>query len=369
MNTISISSAFFGIPDRELPTRQISEQMKYTQGESFFHLAVAKNARIIRLREYFHREGVKKVYLSANLAGFECSLPNIKVEVLEKGFFQETDATARERKKTLLEGTVVIVNNNDVGLQGGMADYADFFNPCDRTIFIAWDWDNHHWLELSTFLAAHSDLYAPAHHENLYLLSRYNWFTVGPVYCASVQWPRKFLADNLPSMLQADRSPTPLGMHIPYAQFNFRIQVITTLNQYYPSIGFSDRTFHVRSPEERLKEWYSHKIHWIVPVLNDVPIRIFDALVTGGIPIVPESLRFLPPISGINREHILFYGPNDIINPQQLVAEANALFDRGGRDQMAERHRFALQSHHGDTRVRQMLGHVAEVFQVKGLVG
>jgi hypothetical protein len=338
------------------------------QHQAFFQLIAAKKARISHLREYFQREGIKKVYLSGNLAGFECRLPDTAVEILEKGFFQEPDAAARERKKSLLEGAVVMVNNNDVGLHGGMADYADFFNHCERTLFVAWDWDNHHWLELSTFLAAHSDLYAPAHHENLYLLTRYNWLTLGPIYCASVQWPRQFLADNLPEMLQAERSSKPLGMHIPYAQFNFRIQVITTLNQHYPSIGFSDRTFHVRSPEERLKEWYSHKLHWIVPVLNDVPIRIFDALITGGIPIVPESLRFLPPITSINREHILFYGPSDIINPEQLVAEANALFEQGGRDQMVERHRFALRAHHGDTRVAQMLGHVAEVLQVKGLV-
>jgi hypothetical protein len=365
----NISGFFFGLPDRDLPGRQVSEQLAYTQSEAFFHLAVAKNARIARLREYFSREGINKVFISANLSGFECRLPGISVEFLEKGFFQETETAARERKQSLLEGAVVVVNNNDVGLQGAMPHYADFYNQCEKTVFVAWDWDNHHWLELSTFLAAHSDLYAPAHHENLYLLSRYNWLTVGPVYCASVQWSRKFLADHLPEMLYAERSSEPLGKHIPYAPFNFRSRVITTLSQHYPSIGFSDRSFHVRTPEERLKEWYSHRVHWIVPVLNDVPIRIFDALVTGGIPIVPESLRFLPPVNAISRDYILFYGPNDIVNPEKLVMRANALFEDGGRDQLVARHRFALEYHHGDCRVRQMLGYVAEALNLKKPVG
>lgn len=365
----NISELYFALPDQHLPARQVAEHVAYTQLEPFFHLAVAKNARLARLREYFSREGECKVFLSSNLNGFECRVPGITVDFLEKEFFHETQAQARERNKSLLEGAVVIVNNNDVGLHGGMLHYADFYTQCEKTVFVAWDWDNHHWLELSTFLAAHSDLYAPAHHENLYLLSRYNWLTTGPVYCATVQWSRQFLADHLPEILCAERSSEPLGKHIPYAPFNFRSRVITTLGQRYPSIGFSDRTFHVRSPLERLQEWYSHKVHWIVPVLNDVPIRLFDALVTGGIPIVPESLSFLPPVNAISKDHILFYSPSDIVHPASLVTQANAMFDAGGRDQLVERHRFALAHHHGDSRIRQMLGYVAEALRVKLPIG
>jgi hypothetical protein len=361
----TISDLFFGLADNQLPGRQVTEYVGFTQSDSFFQLALAKSARIALLREYFSRQGLKKVFLSANLAGFEFELPGVSVGFLEKGFFQKADQIEQERKKVLLEGAVVIINNNDIDLP----HYADTYNYCDKTCFIAWDWDNHHWLELSTFLAAHSDLYAPAHHENLYLLSRYNWLTCGPVYCATVQWSRRFLTDHLFEMLQAERSAEPLGKHIPYAPFRFRLQVITTLSQYYSFIGFSDRTFHVRTPEERLREWYSHKMHWIVPVLNDVPIRIFDALVTGGIPIVPESLRLLPPVNAISREHILFYSPGDIVSPKDLVAQANTLFDEGGHDHIAERHRYALDHHHGNSRIRQMLDYVAELFQLKLPVG
>lgn len=253
------------------------------------------------------------------------------------------------------------MNNNDVA-QSGMQHYAEVYSTCNKTIFVAWDFDNHHWLELSTFLAAHSDLYLPAHHENLYLLSRYNWLTAGPVYASTIQWSRKFLTDHLAEMLTAERSDAPLGKHIHYPAFRFRAQVISTLNQYYPSIGFSDSTFHDRTTEDRLNEWYSHKSHWIVPVLNDVPIRIFDALVTGGIPIVPESLCFLPPVNEISRDHILFYGPQDIIDPRKIVAKATKLFDAGGVDKMVERHVYALNHHHSSTKILQILKYVNEAF-------
>jgi hypothetical protein len=364
MNNI-ISNLFFGLANRELPSMQSTKLVEFTQAESFFHLAIEKKARVARLIEYFTGRDVKKVYLSANLAGFDCQVPGFKVDFLEKDFFLESDPARREWKKICLEGAIVIVNNNDIGFPAGMPLFADFYNHCDRTIFIAWDWDNHHWLDLSTFLAAHSDLYVPAHYENLYLLSRYNWLICGPVHCATVQWSRKFLTDYLSEMLHAERSSEPLGKHIPYILFSFRLKVIKTLNQFYPAIGFSDRNFHIRSPESRIKEWCSYKTHWIVPVLNDFPIRICDAMVTGGIPIVPESLRFLSPINAICPDYIAFYSPSDIVNPEKLVARANAIFDKGGSEQLIKRHRHALDCHHGETRVHQMLSYATEAFQLK----
>jgi len=362
---VAISDLFFRFAERSLPARQVSEYVAYSQNEFYFHLAALKNSRRELLKTHFSQTRVKKVVIGANLSDAGFTLEGLKVEYLDKGFFHEDDPGKEEQKRAYLEDAVVIVNNNDVGHDGGMPYYAKFYTKCDTTIFAAWDWDNHHWLELSTFLAAHSDVYAPAHHENLYLLTRYNWLTVGPVYCGTVQWTRKFLSDHLSEMLTAPRSDAPLGKHIPYSPFRFRMQVITTLNTRYPSVGFSDRTFHARASEDRLKEWYSHKSHWIVPVLNDVPIRIFDALVTGGIPIVPESLRFLPPIDEINRDYILFYTPRDIIDPTGIVSRGVELFDGGGAEKLVERHVYALNTHHGGIRMQRIIDSVKEAFALE----
>jgi len=361
----AVTQLYASLPDLALPARHVREYMDSGQSEAFFHLAVAKDARVNLLRESFSRSGLRKVYLSSNLAGFQCSIDGVDVGVLEKNYFEEADSGRRRAKLEQLQGCVVIVNNNDAGSVQEREAYTRFFNECEGTFFAVWDWDNHHWLDLSTFLAAHSDLYAPSHHENLYLLSRYNWLMAGPVYCSCVQWSRKYLTEHLPDILVAKRSEDPLGMHIPYSQFSFRLQMITTLSQHYPTIGFSSHTFHVRTAEDRLQEWYSHKSHWIAPVLNDVPIRIFDALATGGIPIVPDSLRFLPPVSAIPREFVAFYSATDIVNPQACVVRANRLFDLGGRDGVVARHRLALQSFHGDSSVRQMLGYAAEVLGIR----
>jgi hypothetical protein len=351
----SISELFLGLPDRGWPARHATDLMAHGQGETLFHLAAAKQVRSRLLAAHFAGRRVERVLISANLASFEHERPGGTVEFLDKGFFAEPDAQARERKIEHLHDAIVIVNNNDIGGGDGAVAFAEFTARCRHTVFVAWDWDNHHWLDQSTMLAALCDVYAPAHHENLYLLSRYNAILAGPVYCGSVQWSRRYLTAQLPHILAADRSDAPLGMHIAYGPFAFRNRVVGTLAQHFPSVGFSDRRFHARTADERLAEWTAHKAHWIVPVLNDVPIRIFDALITGGIPIIPESLRHLPPASGLDARDAVFYGPLDIVEPAAVVARANALFDAGGVDRQVARHRLALDHHHGDARIEQML--------------
>ena len=360
----TLTHLFLGLADSTLPARHAREFGTFGQQDALFKLAAAKSRRMARLQERFSTSRPHRLLLGPRIADLDPELPGWTVEPLDRGFFDMTTSSDFEARIARLEDAVVIVNNNDIigSPAGGLPSYCEFFSHCERTLFIGWDWDNHHWLERSTLLAAYTDIYAPAHAENLYLLTRYNASTMGPVYCATVQWRRSFLAEQLPTILQQARSDMPLGLHIPYGSFVFRNRVVGTLNQYYPTVGFSNPEFHNRSASERLREWISHKAHWIVPVLNDVPIRIFDALVTGGIPLLPQSLRHLAPACDIGEEHCVFYGPEDIIDPQRVVARANALFDRGGAYGIAARHRLALENHHGNSRVAEMLGVAATQF-------
>lgn len=352
------------VRDPDLPSRHSRELVAFGQDDALFFEACGGQSRQRRLRTHFAHRKPAKLVIGPNLQSFGFRHPELPVEHLDKGCFNSSDPTRLSRLAEFLDDAVVIINNNDVGHGDGMAGYADLVRHCEKTIFMVWDWDNHHWMTLSTFLAAHSDVYAPAHHENLYLLSRFNPTLAGPVYCSSVQWSRAFLADHLPHILTAERSNEPLGKHIPYAPFGFRNRVVTTLGQYFPSIGFSNRTFHVRTPEDRLAEWTAHKLHWIVPVLNDVPIRIFDALISGGIPVIPESLRHLEPVRHLPRQHVIFYGPQDIVEPHSVVARGIERFDSGGLEGIASRHRLAMDKFHGDHSLLQILAVASEQFDL-----
>jgi hypothetical protein len=360
----ALTQLFLSLADSTLPARHAREVGAFGQQDALFKLAATKSRRLARLQDRFSARRPHRLLLGPRIADLDTDLPGWKVERLDRGFFDRTSGSDFEARTARLEDAVVIVNNNDItaSAAGGLPSYCEFFSHCERTVFIGWDWDNHHWLERSTLLAAHTDMYAPAHAENLYLLTRYNACTMGPVHCATVQWSRSFLAEQLSAILQQARSDMPLGLHIPYGSFVFRNRVVGTLNQHYPTVGFSNPEFHNRSALERLREWMSHKTHWIVPVLNDVPIRIFDALATGGIPLLPQSLRHLAPACDLGEEHCVFYSPEDIIDPQHVVARANALFDRGGSYGIAARHRLAVEHHHGDSRIAEMVAMAAAQF-------
>lgn len=347
---------------------QVQTYMQLGQTEGFFHLARMKQQRMEGLRAKFSGRPIQRLFLGARMQSMEYELPGVAVSCLPGDFFRAEDPQERSRKVEMLDGALVLLNNNDLSTGESRKHYADLYARCENTGFLAWDWDNHHWMDSSLFFAAHSDLFFPSHNENMYMLSRFNWVIAGPVPCGTIQWSRSFLTRHLAFMLQSERSDKPLGMHFFYPQASFRNQIVVTLKQHYDTVGFTDPAFHHRSPDDRLQEWCSHKAHFAIPVLNDVPLRIFDALVTGGIPIVPESLRFLAPVHAIPRHHICFYGPEEILDPRALVARANGLFDAGGADGLVERHRFALAWHHGEARLAEILRCAQEKLEFNPLI-
>lgn len=342
---------------------QAQASIAYFQDQAFFRLAVEKQARLARLAPAFAAPGKRKVFISHTLQNLRPDPQRFDVAYLPKGFFAFSGTDELAQRAALLEDAIALLNNNDVHDKGSAEGYTRVYHEAQNTLFAAWDFDNHHWMSLSPVLAAHSDVYVPAHRDNHYALSRYNHAITDAVSAGIIQWSSTFLAGCVQSLLDAKRADTPLGMHIPYGSFTYRNQVVATLAQKIPTVGFSSHQFHTRTEQDRLQEWASHKSHWIIPVLNDITIRIFDALVSGGIPIVPESLRWLHPVSSIPAEHILFYGAGDIMDPARLVEKANRIFDSGGPGKLVERHRYALTHHHGDCRVGQILSHIHERLQ------
>jgi hypothetical protein len=364
-----ITEIFGGMSQRLTMGEQVAAYRDYTQAEVFFHLAREKAQRIESLRRRFAGRRITRLFVGNNLVPAGLQLPGVETIPLEKNHFERAMKGELQDMVAHMAGALVLINNNDLAVGESAPGYVRVFGQSPDTIFLGWDYDNHHWMESSLALAAHTDLYFPAHNENMYLLSKINALTAGPIPCATVQWTPGFLADNLGEMLRRPRSDEPLGMHFFYQQFGFRNQTVVTLNQKYKQIGFAERSFQAKSPADRLAEWMDHKAHWIIPVLNDVPIRIFDALSSGGIPIVPESLRFLAPVSSLPRDSVVFYGPDDIFNPQAVVARALKLFDEGGQAGIAARHRHALMHHHGADRLARMVAMAQERLEFAPLIG
>jgi hypothetical protein len=226
-----------------------------------------------------------------------------------------------------LDGAIVILLNNDfsgASIQNLQAFHALCSN-CPNTLFIVWDHDNHHWLQLSLMLALIFDLVVPAHPENLAVLARYNSNVLPPVFTGSIQWTQGLLKQNLDQIMDGARSPEPLGKHAFYSSFVLRNQIVQTLSV-HPHIGFTDGSYRNNTPQQNFDHWAGHKTHFCALVNNDIPYRVFDALITGGVACVPRSLAVW---EGMHPEpdRLVFYGCADVFNGSALFKRAEQRFD------------------------------------------
>lgn len=250
--------------------------------------------------------------------------------------------------------SMVIVNNNDIW-KFGFEIYIETYFDNPESIFVIWDFDNHHWLPQSLQLCIFSDIYVPAHNEHLYYISRLNDFYLSPVQCPSVQWTREFLREKSDLLLTTPRVAGPLGIHKEYGRFKKRNQIVRLLEQNFPDVTLGGQSYETRGELERLTEWSSFKTHVIVPVKNDLPVRYFDALITGGIPVLPLSLESHVPQD--LKEFTFFYKGNDLIQDMhRQIESAEHLFDKDRDHGIIERSQLTALNWHIDAAIEKIIG-------------
>jgi hypothetical protein len=177
---------------------------------------------------------------------------------------------------------------------------------------------------------------------------------VAGIPCGSIQWKREFLIEHLPEMLRNVRKNEPLGMHSYYEKFKFRNSVISTVNQHFSNVGLLKQDFHGRSDLDRWLEWITYPVHWIAPVFNDLPLRFFDSLITGGIPLVPISLKPYLNILEIPENFYICYTPSDLLAVDDFVQSAIGKYERLSEEARLLRHAFALESFHVDEIIHKL---------------
>jgi hypothetical protein len=323
-----------------------------TQNDVLYEMVRQKNMRVRSLREKFSQIDDPKIYLTDHI--FHAVDLKDRMELFN----------IKDRTEPFVD-SIVILSNNNVMVDNNVNKYIRLWLDSPTSIFVIWDFDNHHWFSLSSMLAACSDMYVPSHADNIEPLSRFNNVVLGPVTCGSIQWGKEFIRSNSELIDTVERSDEPYGTHIEYPQFPYRNKNLKLLSQKMPNVKLVDGSYHGRDMLDRFSEWCSHKIHWIVPVLNDAPIRAFDALITGGIPILPRSLKYHRDIKDLH-DHILFYDYEDVQNPLTIAEKGVKIFNERGLDGVLSRNIIALDNHHVDNRVNTILEGVYDEFDIRG---
>jgi hypothetical protein len=341
-----------------------------TEDNNFFPLAYYKDQERIRKRIFFSANGIKKIIVITNLTNFINFSSVINGHVIhpmpEKEFSGLAENVSRCRE--ILDGAVVILTNNNVA-KIGVEKAATIIEASPNTIFAIHDFDNHHWHEHSLQCALLADIYAPAHLSDFAIAGRINSALVAGIPCGSIQWNKQFMLLHLPEMLNNQRKSEPLGMHTYYGKFKYRNSILATVNKVFPSVGFLKQDFHERSDLERWQEWISYPVHWIAPVFNDLPLRFFDSLITGGIPLVPNALAPYLNFLKIPENFYICYSPTDLINTNEFVKRALIKFEDKGAYSRLERHAFAIENYHVDEILYKLYSHAADKFVGRPKIG
>jgi len=179
-----------------------------------------------------------------------------------------------------------------------------------------------------------------------------------PMPAYSRQWSAQLIAQNYPDGLPFARADGIFGGFGRYQWLPERNTFIEQLMNQCPGHALSlvnsvDDYF--RLPiTDRLKAWTKHKAHLTVP-LSDVSTRVFEALMTGQIPLVPDDvsdLNLIVPADVQRVLPILRYRRGSIESVQAAWRDGVVRFDSEGAVGIARRHAFARDHHSLTARIR-----------------
>ena len=287
---------------------------------------------------------IETIYFGKDLKNAKPTVKNYQIKQLSEDFLTN-------EKFTPIDESIFILTNNDIG--SALHQYINFRENNKKSIFIIWDWDSQHWTYMSCMLCIESDFYISGGSENTYFLSHFSPNVLGPVFGGVYQWSREFLTQNIQVFFQ-DRRNEPLGVHYFYPNYPQRNRAIASVNKTYPTVRFGDNSYKQRSDLENLIEWANHKTHWIMPVMGGMPLRGYNAILTGGIPILPSYLKNFPEIQ-IMGDTPLFYEVADLIDPVYLQENAIRKFDSLGVSGLTRRIMEGMYHQHIDSRCDRIL--------------
>jgi GT2 family glycosyltransferase len=223
----------------------------------------------------------------------------------------------------------------------------------DRPI-IGWFWDNHHHLFENHAVAEALDLIIPGHDLYGEYLRNDHAIHGGHVPLCITQWTRQDTAGWFQEFGAKERSPALYGGFVDYA---FEPHRTTFLHKAIEHIPGNDlkilseanlATYFGRSEKERFEEWCGYQTSLVLPLRNDLSQRVFDALLAGQIPLVPEEIRDLDlvvPPEMQEKLPIIRFSMRDFTSCQRAYEKATNSFAKDGHAGCLRRHQFALEQH------------------------
>ncbi len=337
---------------KELSNSNLSKVINVSQqnreAEILFSINMNKEEIYRNKKAIFSNTEFKKIFIiynSTNYGHVSNYINDVEIIKFELEKFKSADTN---ELSVLFQDSIIIMTNN-LFAQIGIEKLSSIYERLPNSVWVIQDYDNHHWIENSIQASIFADIYFPAHMDGeISLLTKINPNVPCFLPCGSNQWSRSFIDAHQDNLIKVSRQSEPLGKYYFYEKFIHRNKIINSLNKLYKNIGIVGNDFHQLSENEKWNEWISHRYHWIIPTANDLPIRFFDALITGGIPIIPKTLIPYIKLLEIPEDFYKTFTSLDILEPNNLINYLNEKSSLNSSESIIERHQFALKHFHID---------------------
>jgi hypothetical protein len=214
--------------------------------------------------------------------------------------------------------------------------------------YLAWGWDHHHHRYEFFRIAALADATFVAHWNHRDYVNHPLILPGCHVPCPACQFSPAAVAKVFPDGLPAERQNEP---YFGFGNYRWaeRDAFLGELQREFRPVFFGNVIDYFRQPlEDRLRTWAERKAHIVVPVANDLSMRVWEALLTGQIPLVPTDVPDLDLIVPRDLQMalpILRYEPYSLDSLRAACAQALARFDAEGAAGVQRRHAFARDHH------------------------
>jgi len=250
-----------------------------------------------------------------------------------------------------------------VHLQSDVEEITAFRERHPSVPVVGWFWDNHHHLFANYEVSEVLDIAIPGHDFASSYLRNNKTLHLDSIPLCITQWSHDEARQLWDEAESAARSNELYGGFVRYAfaeKRNALIEALIAAGE--KGVYFLEETqlqrYFGKSQKERFTEWAQHKASVCLPLRSDLSQRLFDALLTGQIPVVAPDIPDLNVIFTAEERARLPIITFDAYTPEAVRAahaEAIRRFDEGGTAAARQRHHFALERHTFPARINDIV--------------
>jgi hypothetical protein len=241
-------------------------------------------------------------------------------------------------------------------------------------IFV-WTFDNHHAKWSTLAINTLGDAVIPAHAFDAAYMKSPATILGRHVPFGTGQWSRASAAQLFQDGMNENRLDSLQGSFVRHSGAgDARYRLASSLKDGIPGnaieIVVDPASYFDEGPKERWQSWARYKVGLVLPVRSDLPIRFFDSLITGQVPIVPTWCKDFDAVIPADMQAelpVVRVAEQSVGAIEEAWRKALTLFDREGVAGVRRRHRFAIEQHHIASRIEPICTQVLDISTGKGV--